>query len=168
MVVARDWTVPTTTANERQPMAFYLCLVITSGVLLKMEVGIRKGAWRRAWRYPTYLWSLRWVYGYTLSKKPRRLVYGVYPRIPPQYTTGNNYGSRSLAFSRYWRRNIFGLKDVFATSDGHDWSYSHTLTGGFNFQRGVSCWYSAVGLIITLNAPFVSYGRGTDGQTDGQ
>ena len=48
VVVARDWTVPTTTANERQPMAFYLCSVITSGVLLKMEVGIRKGAWRRA------------------------------------------------------------------------------------------------------------------------
>jgi len=45
-----------------------------------MEVGIRKGAWRRAWRYPAYLWSLRWVYA---VKKPRRLVYGVYPRIPP-------------------------------------------------------------------------------------
>jgi len=26
-----------------------------NGVLLKMEVGIRKGAWRRAWRYPAYL-----------------------------------------------------------------------------------------------------------------
>jgi len=39
----------------------------SSGVLLKMEVGIRKGAWRRAWRYPAYLWSLRWVYA---VKKP--------------------------------------------------------------------------------------------------
>jgi len=38
-----------------------------SGVLLKMEVGIRKGVWRRAWRYPAYLWSLRWVYS---VKKP--------------------------------------------------------------------------------------------------
>jgi len=51
-----------------------------SGVLLKMEVGIRKGAWRRAWRYPAYLWSLRWVYA---VKKTWRLVYGVYPHIPP-------------------------------------------------------------------------------------
>jgi len=55
-------------------------LVLPSGVFLKMEVGIRKGAWQRAWRYPAYLWSLRWVYA---VKKTRRLVYGVYPRIPP-------------------------------------------------------------------------------------
>ena len=55
-------------------------MVAFSGVLLKMEVGIRKGAWQRAWRYPAYLWSLRWVYA---VKKTRRLVYGVYPRIPP-------------------------------------------------------------------------------------
>jgi len=27
-----------------------------------MEVGISKGAWQTAWRYPAYLWSLRWVY----------------------------------------------------------------------------------------------------------
>ena len=32
---------------------------IISGVLLKMDVGIRNGAWQRAWRYPAYLWSLR-------------------------------------------------------------------------------------------------------------
>jgi len=51
-----------------------------SGVLLTMEVGIRKRAWRRAWRYPAYLWSLRWVYA---VKKTRRLVYAVYQRIPP-------------------------------------------------------------------------------------
>jgi len=58
-----------------------------SGVLLKMEVGIRKGAWRRAWRYPAYLWLLRRVYA---VKKTRRLVYGVYlrrPIPPPQYIT---------------------------------------------------------------------------------
>ena len=56
-----------------------------SGVLLKMKVGIRKGAWRRAWRYTAYLWSLRRVYA---VKETRRLVYGVYPRIPPpQYIT---------------------------------------------------------------------------------
>jgi len=52
-------------------------------VLLKMEVGIRKEAWRRAWRYPAYLWSLRWVYA---VKKTRKLVYAVYPRIPPPNT----------------------------------------------------------------------------------
>ena len=51
-----------------------------SGVLLKMEVGIRRGAWQRAWRYPAYLWSLRWVYA---VKKTWRLVYAVYPHIPP-------------------------------------------------------------------------------------
>jgi len=32
-------------------------LLVTSGVLLKLEVGIRKRAWQRAWRYPAYLWS---------------------------------------------------------------------------------------------------------------
>jgi len=51
----------------------------TQWCIAKMEVGIRKGVWRRAWRYPAYLWSLRWVYA---VKKTRRLVYGVYPRIP--------------------------------------------------------------------------------------
>ena len=55
-------------------------LVLPSGVFLKMEVGIRKGAWQRAWRYPAYLWSLRWVYA---VKKTRRFVYGIYRRIPP-------------------------------------------------------------------------------------
>jgi len=30
-------------------------MVMISGVLLKMEVGIRKGAWQRARRYPAYL-----------------------------------------------------------------------------------------------------------------
>jgi len=39
-----------------------------------------KRVWQRAWRYPAYLWSLRWVYA---VKKTRRLVYAVYPRIPP-------------------------------------------------------------------------------------
>jgi len=55
---------------------------IRSGVMLEMEVGrpIRKRAWQRAWRYPAYLWSLRWVYA---IKKTRRLVYAVYPHIPP-------------------------------------------------------------------------------------
>jgi len=52
---------------------------LSSGVLLKMEVGVHKGPWRRAWRYPAYLWSLMWVYA---VKKTWRLVYGVYPRIP--------------------------------------------------------------------------------------
>jgi len=48
-----------------------------SGVLLKMEVGIRKGAWQRAWRYPAYLWSLRWVYA--VKRNPEVGI----RRIPP-------------------------------------------------------------------------------------
>jgi len=50
---------------------------VTSGVLLKMEVGISKGAWRRAWRYPAYLWSLRWVYA--VKKNPG---VGIPPNTP--------------------------------------------------------------------------------------
>ena len=76
-------------ANKRVHYAFDT----GSGVLLQMEVGIRKGAWQRARRYPAYLWSLRWVYA---VKKPRRLVYAVYPRIPPQYTTGHRAYSKRV------------------------------------------------------------------------
>ena len=49
-----------------------------------MEVGIRKRAWQRDWRYPAYLWSLRWVYA---VKKPEGW-YTPYTRVYPQYTTG--------------------------------------------------------------------------------
>jgi len=55
-----------------------LLLVYSQWCIAKMEVGICKGAWQRAWRYPAYLWSQRWVYA---VKKTRRLVYGVYPPI---------------------------------------------------------------------------------------
>ena len=58
---------------------------IASGVLLKMEVGIRKGAWQRDWRYPAYLWSLRWVYA---VKKPPEVGIRRIPAYTPQYTTG--------------------------------------------------------------------------------
>ena len=53
--------------------------VVPSGVMLEIEVGIRKQTWQRARRYPAYLWSLRWVYA---VKKTRRLVYAVYPPPP--------------------------------------------------------------------------------------
>ena len=56
----------------------------TSGVLLKMEVGICKGAWQRAWRYPAYLWSLRWVYA--VKKNPEVGIRRI-PAYTPQYTT---------------------------------------------------------------------------------
>jgi len=56
-----------------------------SGVLLQMEVGIRKGAWRRAWRYLAYLWSLRWVYA--VKKTPEVGIRRI-PAYTPQYTTG--------------------------------------------------------------------------------
>jgi len=55
-----------------------------SGVLLKMEVGIRKQAWQRAWRYPAYLWSLRWVYA---VKKTPEVGIRCIPAYTPQYTT---------------------------------------------------------------------------------
>jgi len=61
------------------PVSVCLCRPMSSGVLLKMELGIRKGAWRRSWRYPVYLWSLRWVYA---VKKPGGW-YTVYTRVYP-------------------------------------------------------------------------------------
>jgi len=45
-----------------------------------MEVCICKQGWRRAWRYPAYLWSLRWVYA---VKKNPEVGIRVNPRIPP-------------------------------------------------------------------------------------
>ena len=91
-------------------------MVISSGVLLKMEVGIRKGAWQRVWRYPAYLWSLRWVYA---VKKTRRLVYGVYLRIPPntplvislKCTSVIESTSCTMASSHHWHHlGIGGLQ----------------------------------------------------------
>jgi len=46
-----------------------------------MEVGIRKRAWHTCIPYTLLIYD-HWG-EYTLSKKTRRLVYGVYPRIPP-------------------------------------------------------------------------------------
>jgi len=60
-------------------MAGHVTNPATSGVLLKMEVGIRKGAWQRAWRYPAYLWLLRWVYA--VKKNPEVGI-----RLIPAYT----------------------------------------------------------------------------------
>ena len=51
-----------------------------------MEVGIRKRVWQRAWRYPAYLWSLRWVYAVKKREVGIRRI-PAYP--PPQYTTGH-------------------------------------------------------------------------------
>jgi len=59
--------------------------VISSGVLLKMEVGILKRVWQRAWRYRAYLWSLRWVYA--VKKNPEVGIRRI-PAYTPQYTTG--------------------------------------------------------------------------------
>ena len=58
--------------------------IMSSGVLLKMEVGIRKDAWQRAWKYPAYLWLLRWVYA--VKKTPEFGIRHI-PAYPPQYTT---------------------------------------------------------------------------------
>ena len=62
-------------------------IVVVSGVLLKMEVGIRKRAWQRAWRYPAYLWSLRWVYA--VKKTPEVGIRPI-PAYTPQYTTDSS------------------------------------------------------------------------------
>ena len=56
--------------------------------IAKMEVGIRKGAWQRAWRYPAYLWSLRWVN--TVKKTPEVGIRRI-PAYTPQYTTVNDW-----------------------------------------------------------------------------
>jgi len=45
-----------------------------------MKVGIRNRAWQKAWRYPAYLWSLRWVYA--VKKKPGGW-YTPYTRVYP-------------------------------------------------------------------------------------
>ena len=66
-----------------------------NGVLLKMEVGIRKGAWRRAWRYTAYLWSLRWAYA--VKKNPEVGIRRI-PAYTPQYTTG---------YAPCWSRRIY-------------------------------------------------------------
>ena len=52
----------------------------SSGVLLKMEVGIRKRVWQRAWRYRAYLWSLRWVYA--IKKTPEVGIRRIPPNAP--------------------------------------------------------------------------------------
>ena len=59
---------------------------MSSVVLLKMEVGIRKRAWQRDWRYPAYLWSLRWVYA---VKRTREVGICRIPAYTPQYTTAH-------------------------------------------------------------------------------
>ena len=64
-----------------------------SGVLLKMEVGIRKGAWQRAWRYPAYLWPLRWVYA--VKKNPEVGIRHI-PAYTPQYTTDHRQRQRQV------------------------------------------------------------------------
>jgi len=64
------------------PVSVYTLGPISSGVLLKIEVGIRKWVWQRAWRYcaHTHLWSLRWVYA--VKKNPGGW-YTAYTRVYP-------------------------------------------------------------------------------------
>ena len=100
-----------------------------------MEVGIRKRAWQRAWRYSAYLWSLRWVY---VVKKSRRLVYAVYPRIPPNTPLGyiRKYVILLGGYSR-WRPptkilwgcvpDIPGGVDASATNVASHHNHTHNL-----------------------------------------
>ena len=72
--------------------------LISNGVLLKMEVGIRKRASQRAWRYPAYLWSLRWVYA--VKKNPEVGIRRI-PAYTPQYTTANIIYASNLINVKY-------------------------------------------------------------------
>ena len=84
--------------DEGHSLLHLLLVVITSGVLLKMEVGIRKGLWRRAWRYTANLWSLRWVYA--VRKTPEVGIRRI-PAYTPQYTTGDNlWKSKFMALEK--------------------------------------------------------------------
>ena len=69
-------------------------LLTSSGVLLKMEVGIRKRVWQTAWRYRAYLSSLRWVYA--VKKTPEVGIRRI-PAYTPQYTTAH----KLLLFSSF-------------------------------------------------------------------
>ena len=71
---------------------------IGSGVLLKMEVGIRKGAWQRAWRYPAYLWP--WG-EYTLSKKTGGW-YTPYTRVYPPIHHWPSAKTKTSRYDQYW------------------------------------------------------------------
>ena len=78
------------------------CTVACSGVLLKMEVGIRKRARQRDWRYPAYLWSLRWVYA--VKKTPEVGIRRI-PAYTPQYTTDCGI----LLSCSKCQKNIYGV-----------------------------------------------------------
>ena len=66
--------------TERWGAGMFICLVWGAD----LEVGIRKRASQRAWRYPAYLWSLRWVYA--VKKTPEVCIRRI-PAYTPQYTT---------------------------------------------------------------------------------
>jgi len=93
---------------------------IISGALLKMELGICKGAWWRAWRYPAYLWSLRWVYA--VKKTPEVGVRRIPAYTPPQCTTEHNTLRRSsLAITWLCLVRVI-LMDIFLTDqDSQCW-----------------------------------------------
>ena len=73
--------------NSVNSQTALLCTGVISGVMLEMEVGISKRVWQRAWRYPAYLWPLRWVYA--IKKTPEVGIRRI-PAYTPQYTTGCN------------------------------------------------------------------------------
>jgi len=102
-----------------------------------MEVGIRKREWRMAWRYPAYLWSLRWVYA---VKKTRRLVYAVYPRIPPN--TPLHTHKYMYVCANYMQNQVILHRNAFLV-----WGSAKLV---FSFCSLHSCYLLMVGITVCL------------------
>jgi len=70
-----------------------------------MEVGIRKGAWRRVWRYPAYLWSLRWVYA--VQKTPEVGIRRIPAYTPPNTPLLPRSQTASRSFHPFLQVTVF-------------------------------------------------------------
>ena len=78
------------------------CIWPSQWCIAKNGGGYTQMAWRRAWRYPAHLWSLRWVYA--VKKKPGGW-YTAYTRV---YTTGPSWcHCHSLSLAPVKSRLVF-------------------------------------------------------------
>ena len=118
--------------------------VTASGVLLKLEVGISKRAWQRAWRYPAYLWSLRWVYA--VKKTPevgiRRIA-----AYTPQYTTGDSWhlhttycsATGPITLAAMWH-TLWKSKRCILNTQWNQYNYIWTNKKGPLRSKGLKDW----------------------------